>query len=310
MALNLNLVPEEIYVESNEITIEEIKTFLSSLGILKHAFFTDVLICALQSDNNFFSKLYYISLLAYGLSLEEKDLYVIGIVARCFIEGSYEKLDDVRITGENLYAGMFDDFIPQSWIESRRQLLCIGIDSEKMNFQVPSREYLDYSYSLQNVNLPKNMVLSCLNDGIVLNKNSCITVFKSGRTINISKNGVLKVVGELSFEHIAVSDKYIPVLEEIKNKVKIVYNVSIFDSCKWLAPSNVTRNNVLCLAVDNEIDEDDVLYDEDNPIHGNKNSFVYWKDNNVQQSGPIKWKVKLVEANICSFSAFDGWEEE
>lgn len=230
---------EELYEQAYAFDFSKMDEWSQTIVPYKYVYLTDAFIMALVLEQGREAFVRRIVDLATLLSCDTQDVYIISEVAKSVVTQCYDNLDDMYVEEPNRYAGKFDDFIPQQWIEQRRELCCSpGVTKESLRFL----SFILYKTKM----VPDSMriYITC-NDKQPIKKGQQIGYFQSGEIIKATKSGVLvkikdwlpKYLEGISYcsrATIADMDDTRNELslygEELLGAVEIVFNVSIFDT--------------------------------------------------------------------------------
>lgn len=228
---------EELYEQAYAFDFSKMDEWSQTIEPYKYVYLTDAFVMALLLEQGREAFVRRIVDLATLLSCDAQDIYVISEVAKSVVTQFYDNLDDMYVEEPNRYAGKFDDFIPQQWIEQRRELCCSpGVTKESLRYRENFLGIISGSrYETKTVPDSMRIYIMC-NDKQSIKKGQQIGYFQSGETIKAMKNGVLvksknwlpKYLEGLSGDF--YTPQWILDKEELLRVVEIVFNISIFDT--------------------------------------------------------------------------------
>lgn len=228
---------EELYEQAYAFDFSKMDEWSQTIEPYKYVYLTDAFVMALLLEQGREAFVRRIVDLATLLSCDAQDIYVISEVAKSVVTQFYDNLDDMYVEEPNRYAGKFDDFIPQQWIEQRRELCCSpGVTKESLRYRENFLGIISGSrYETKTVPDSMRIYIMC-NDKQSIKKGQQIGYFQSGETINATKSGVLvksknwlpKYLEGLSGDF--YTPQWILDKEELLRVVEIVFNISIFDT--------------------------------------------------------------------------------
>lgn len=228
---------EELYEQAYAFDFSKMDEWSQTIVPYKYVYLTDAFIMALLLEQGREAFVRRIVDLATLLSCDTQDVYVISEVAKSVVTQCYDNLDDMYVEEPNRYAGKFNDFIPQQWIEQRRELCCSpGVTKKSFCF----------GYRTKMVPDSMRIHITC-NDKQSIKKGQQIGYFQAGETINATKSGVLvksedwlpKYLHGFSryFMEVEIKDdigdtfgQFSEDREELIGALEVVFNVSIFDT--------------------------------------------------------------------------------
>lgn len=240
---------EGLYEQAYAFDFSKMDEWSQTIVPYKYVYLTDAFIMALLLEQGREAFVRRIVDLATLLSCDTQDVYIISEVAKSVVTQCYDNLDDMYVEEPNRYAGKFDDFIPQQWIEQRRELCCSPGVTKKSLRCIDTFRSMGFVTRYETKLVPDSMRIYIMcNDKQSIKKEQQIGYFKSGETIKATKSGVLVksknwlpkyldgVARYLLFEvyikddmddtHNQLSEHR----EELLGAVEIVFNVSIFDT--------------------------------------------------------------------------------
>ena len=229
---------EELYEQAYTFDFSKMDEWSQTIVPYKYVYLTDAFVMALLLEQGREAFVHRIVDFATLLSCDTQDVYVISEVAKSMVTQCYDNLDDMYVEEPNRYAGKFDDFIPQQWIEQRRELCCPpGVTKKSLRLGDKTKMVPD----------SMRIHITC-NDKQSIKKGQQIGYFQSGETIKATKSGVLVKSKNWLPKYLPGFSRFFVFEVEIKDDIgdpfgqffedregllgalEVVFNVSIFDT--------------------------------------------------------------------------------